>query len=167
MSKAYYFVSYSSRELHVKILLDALSLVLGTHFDQHLTPPALESAQSQYQSILKEINGASFGVVILDGLRPNVVFEYGIMVAKRKPVLLFQEESAEVDIPGFFQGVSDVKKTSIVIDSQFSDVKDQFCAKWFKFDPKATRRVVVEEYAKKAGKIKSFVEIKKTGLLFD
>jgi len=100
----HYFVSYSSRELHVENLLDALNLVLGKHFEQRRTPAALESGTSQYDQILKGIEEASFCVVILDGLRPNVVFEYGIMVGKGKPVLLFQEESAEVDVPGYSTG---------------------------------------------------------------
>ena len=98
----HYFVSYSSREPHIKILLDALELVLGKHFEQHRTPAALESGESQYDQIFREIEGASFGVVILDGLRPNVVFEYGIMVGKGIPVLLFKEQSAEVDVEGYY-----------------------------------------------------------------
>ena len=74
MSKPYYFVSYSSREQHVENLLDALRLVLGQRFEQRLTPAALKSGESQRERILSEIAGAGFGVVILDGLRPNVVF---------------------------------------------------------------------------------------------
>src|SRR3989304_8610441 len=101
----HYFVSYSSREPHVKNLLAALKDVLGNHFEQHRTPAALESGESQYEQTFKEIEGASFGVVILDGLRPNVVFEYGIMVGKGIPVLLFKEETAEVDVTGYYTEV--------------------------------------------------------------
>ena len=171
MTKPYYFVSYSSREPHVGILLDALALVLGKHFEQHRTPGTLESATSQYERILQEIAEASFGVVILDGLRPNVLFEYGIMVGKGKPVLLFMEESAEVDVPGFFaEGptlLMDVKRTVISVDNHFSDIKDQFRATWSKFKPKETRQIIMEEYNKKRGQISGFVEITEREWLFE
>ena len=160
----HYFVSYSSREPQVENLLDALQLALGQSFEQRRTPAALESGESQYDRILREIEEASFGVVILDGLRPNVVFEYGIMVGKGKPVLLFQEEFAEVDVPGFFTEISavQVQRTVLLVDNHFSDIKDRVWAKWFKFDPKKTRQVVLQEYKKKKDRIKDFVEIDET-----
>lgn len=169
MAMPHYFVSYSSREPHVENLMDALNLVLGKHFEQRRTPGALESGKSQYEHILKEIEGASFGVVILDGLRPNVVFEYGIMVGKGIPALLFMEETAEVDVPGFFtEGATvQVERTLISIDKYFSDVKDRFWATWFKFKPKETRSVVLEEYNKKRDRIRGFVKIEETELRFE
>ncbi len=157
----HYFVSYSSREPHVENLLDALNLVLGKHFEQRRTPAALESGESQYDRIVKDIEEASFGVVILDGLRPNVVFEYGIMVGKGVPVLLFMEEEAEVDVPGFFAEESAVERTALLIDSHFSDIKDRNRASWFQFNPKETRRIVLEEYNKKRDRIKNFIEIQR------
>ncbi len=39
-----------------------------------------------------------FGVVVLDGLRPNVVFEYGVLHELTKPVILLKEKNAILDI---------------------------------------------------------------------
>jgi len=163
----HYFVSYSSREPHVQILLDALSLVLGAHFQQRRTPEALVSGKSQFDRIVKGIAQASFCVVILDGLRPNVVLEYGIMIGKEKSVLLFQEQFAEVDAPGLFPEGFEVERTPLNIDTQVSDIKDLNRATWFRNDPKKTRRLVLEEYRKKRKEIPDFVEIEGTGPLFN
>jgi len=162
MPRPYYFVSYSSRETHVGSLLDALQLVLRDHFELRRTPATIESGESQYDRIVKDIEGASFGVVILDGLRPNVVFEYGIMVGKGIPVLLFKEETAEVDVEGYYTEVPPTQpgrdelllqqRPKLLIDSHFSDVKDRGWTTWFKFDPQKTRRVILEEYRKKRDK---------------
>ena len=171
----YYFVSYSSREPHVENLLDALQLVLRKHFEQRRTPATIESGESQYERILQEITGANFGVVILDGLRPNVLFEYGIMVGKEIPVLLFKEEAAEVDVAGYFTEVPPTQpgrddllqvRPKLLIDSHFSDVKDRGWTTWFKFDPQRTRRVILDEYKKKRDKIRNYVEIEESELLF-
>ena len=175
MPKPYYFVSYSSRESHVENLLDALQLVLREHFEQRRTPATIESGESQYERILTDIEGASFGVVILDGLRPNVVFEYGIMVGKGIPILLFKEEAAEVDVAGYFTEVPPTQpgrddllqvRPKLIVDSHFSDVKDRGWTTWFKFDPQKTRRVILEEYRKKHDKIRDYVEIKESEALF-
>ena len=180
----YYFVSYSSREQHVGNLLDNLQLVLRKHFEQRRTPTIpergtptiIESGESQYEQIVRDIEGASFGVVILDGLRPNVVFEYGIMVGKGIPVLLFKEETAEVDVTGYYTEVPPTQpgrdelllpqRPKLLVDSHFSDVKDRGWTTWFKFDPQKTRRVILEEYKKKRDRIKDFLEIEETGPLF-
>lgn len=156
--------------------MDNLQLVLREHFEQRLTPAIIESGEGQYDRILEEIENASFGVVILDGLRPNVVFEYGIMVGKGIPVLLFKEETAEVDVTGYYTEVPPTQpgrdelllpqRPKLLIDSHFSDVKDRGWTTWFKFDPPKTRRVILEEYRKKRDRIKDFVEIEEAGSLF-
>ncbi len=90
-TKPYCFVSYSTQEAHTQILIDCLRIVFTPHFDVTLTPSALESGASQRERIASLIEHCDFAVVILDGLRPNVIFEYGIIEGKNRPVLLFKE----------------------------------------------------------------------------
>src|ERR1700757_3428614 len=106
----YCFICYSTREPHVGVLIDCIKLVLGKHYEVKLTPSAMESGASQRDQITELIEGCSFGIVILDGLRPNVVFEYGILHGKKKPVLLFKEENAVVDIRGL---IGDIKELGV------------------------------------------------------
>jgi nucleoside 2-deoxyribosyltransferase len=79
-----------------------LRIVVGKHFKVELTPSALESGASQRDQITALIEGCAFAVVILDGLRPNVVFEYGILHGRNKPVILLKGEKATVDIRSFY-----------------------------------------------------------------
>jgi hypothetical protein len=65
---------------------------VSSAFDLRLTPSALESGASQRAQINDLIKGCSFAVVVLDGLRPNVTYEYGLLDAHDKPVILLKKE---------------------------------------------------------------------------
>ncbi|MGO8816448.1 MAG: hypothetical protein ACLQVG_17570 [Terriglobia bacterium] len=99
--KPSYFVSYSTKEPHVKFLIECLGIVFKGRFEMKVTPSALQSGSSQREQITDMIGECSFAVVCLDGLRPNVVFEYGILHGKNIPIMLFKEAEAQVDIKGF------------------------------------------------------------------
>jgi hypothetical protein len=160
--KLYCFVSYSTREAHVQILIDCLRIVLGPHFEVRLTPSALESGASQHSQILSLIEGSAFAVVILDGLRPNVVYELGLIQGKQRPVFLFKEAESVVDIKGLYVSPPaelGVNLPPIDLNTQLSDVKDLYCAKWERFDLKGTLNMVWQEYNKKRDVIQGFVQI--------
>jgi hypothetical protein len=160
------FICYSTREPHAGVLIDCVRLVLGKHFEIRLTPSAMESGASQRDQITELIERCSFGIVILDGLRPNVVFEYGILHGKKKPVLLFKEENAVVDIRGLIGDIKELGITSPPVnpDLQFSDVKDVNYAKWDRFKIPETIKLVWDEYCKKKSAITNFVEIEELKL---
>ena len=100
--RPFFFVAYSTGEPQVTVLIECLEIVLGRHFDLKRTPLALESEHSQHDMILDLVGSCAFGVVCLDGLRPNVVFEYGAMKGARKPVMIFKEVGAKVDTGHFY-----------------------------------------------------------------
>jgi len=158
--RPYCFVSYSTREAHVKLLIDCLRMVFTPHFELKLTPPALESGASQLGQIVKLIEGCTFAVVVLDGLRPNVVFEYGILHALNKPVLLFKEADAQVDLSSLLEDLPGLPKVDLKVDSQFSDVKDVHQATWTRFEILATVKLILAEYRKKSGEIQGYIEIR-------
>jgi len=154
-------VSYSTREPHVQHLIECLRIVFVPHLDVKLTPSALESGASQREQITKLIEGCSFAVVCLDGLRPNVVFEYGILHGRKKPVMLFREGAAQVDIRSFVRDPAGVGVVSVPLDldSQFSDAKDAYCARWNRFEISTTVKLIWDEYHKKRKEIQGFIEI--------
>lgn len=78
-SKPAYFLSYSTGEPQVEFFAECLQMVFGKHFKLERTPSALMPGESQHDTIVEVIKRCAFGVVCLDGLRPNVVFEYGVM----------------------------------------------------------------------------------------
>lgn len=160
--RPYYFVSYSTREAHVPVLLDCLRIVFGRHFEIKLTPSALESGASQREQIVELVDQCSFAVVILDGLRPNVVFELGLIYAKQKPLMLFKEADALVDIPGLYSiPAAELKANAppVNLDIQMSNLKDLYHAPWNRFDVKSNLKAVWAEYTKKKTDIEGYVEI--------
>jgi len=159
--KPYCFVSYSSKENHVPILFPCLWIVLEPHFDLRLTPSALESGADQHSQIVDLIKECTFAVVVLDGLRPNVTYEYGLLEALDKPIILLKEQHATVDIRSFIDESVDLDVTSPVlkIDNHFSNIKGVYYAEWNRLDPAATVKTIWREYKKKS-KITGYVEIK-------
>jgi nucleoside 2-deoxyribosyltransferase len=155
------FVSYSTRESHVSLLIECIEIVLTPHFRIERTPSALQSGASQRDQITKLIQNCALGVVILDGLRPNVVFEYGILHGLKKPVIFFKEVEAQVDIRGFFGHAPNLNLDPVALDldKHFSDSKDVYCASWNRFEIKKTARTIWEEYRKKKDEIVDYIDI--------
>jgi hypothetical protein len=155
------FVSYSTRESHVSLLIECIEIVLTPHFRVERTPSALESGASQRDQITRIIHDCTFGIVILDGLRPNTLFEYGILHRLKKPVIFFKEAEARVDIRGFFGDAANLglPPPAIDLDKHFSDAKDVYCAPWNRFEIKKTVRTIWEEYRKKKDEISDYIDI--------
>ncbi len=160
-ARPYCFLSYSSRESHVPSLLPCLWIAFGDHFDLKLTPSALESGASQREQIVSLIKDAAFGVVVLDGLRPNVVWEYGLLEATGVPVILLKEKTAAVDIKGFLGDAAQlaIEPKLIDVNTHFSNVKDVAYAPWDRLRPEDTIKLLLEQYRKKKDKIRSYKEI--------
>jgi len=166
-TKPYCFVSYSSRESHVNVLFPCLWIALAPHFGLRLTPSALESGAGQRPQIVNLIERCSFAVVVLDGLRPNVTYEYGLLEAYKRPVILLKEKNATVDVRslvGETAGNLAVTSPALNIDSHFSDIKDVNYAEWSWLDPANTVKTVLQEYKKKKSSIAGYVEIKEPRL---
>lgn len=159
--KPSYFVSYSTKEPHVKFLIECLGIVFKGRFEMKVTPSALQSGSSQREQITDMIGECSFAVVCLDGLRPNVVFEYGILHGKNIPIMLFKEAEAQVDIKGFVRESAGLGNGPfpLDVDLQFSDVKDVHYATWNRFEVANTVKLIWEEYRKKKSEIKGYIEI--------
>lgn len=138
-------------------------MLFSPHYGVEITPSALESGASQRDQITRLISNCTFGIVCLDGLRPNISFEYGVLHGKQKPVILLREKAAQVDISGFFRDSPDLKfgPVSLNLDSQFSDVKDVNYATWDRHSIAKTMQVLWDEFQKKKHEIKPFLEIVK------
>jgi hypothetical protein len=126
----------------------------------------LQTDNSQHDVIVNSILDCTFGVVCLDGLRPNVVFEYGVMRGANIPILLFREENARVDVRHFYDiaGLELPESPSLALDKQFSDAKDRFYASWNRFEIASTVLKIWQEYDKKKREFKPFKEIPKPRL---
>jgi hypothetical protein len=162
-TRPYCFVSYSSREPHVNLLLECTRMLFLPHYDVQVTPSSLASGASQRDQITQLISGCSFGIVSLDGLRSNVSWEYGVLHGNNKPVILLRERAAQVDIKAFFRDSPDlaIGIVTLDLDSQFSNVKDVNYATWDRHSIAQTMAVLWDEFQKKKDDIVPFVTIEK------
>jgi hypothetical protein len=165
-----YFLSYSTGEAHIAIFTECLQFVFRDAFILKRTPEALQSDDSQHDVIFKAIQKCAFGVVCLDGLRPNVLFEYGVMRGAKIPVLLFKEENASVDVAHFYGSDAAVKgnlppRPQIQVGQMFSDIQDRYYAKWNRFQIEATMTTIRQEYEKKKTHIERYVSIPKARMV--
>lgn len=146
------FIVFSSLEKHVEVVIDCIENVfdkIGKYevirLDQHL-----KSGDSQYGELKDLLSTCCFAIVLLDGFRPNVLFEYGILKGLEKPCIVLLEEHATVDIQGFFpssqKGLPPMPE--IDMDKHFSDVKDRFYVRYNRNNPKQIREKLQEEYSK-------------------
>ena len=160
------FVSYSTRESHVNPLIECIDIVLTPHFKVERTPSALQSGASQREQITRLIEHCALGVVILDGLRPNVVFEYGILHGLRKPVIFFKEVEAQVDVRGFFGHAPNLSLDPVApdLDKHFADSQDIYCAQWDRFEIMKTANTIWQEYRKKKDEIPDYIDIPEPNL---
>jgi tetratricopeptide (TPR) repeat protein len=144
------FIVFSSRESHIEIVIDAIQLVLGDKFNFNIIrlDEALKSGDSQYGELTSYLNSSSFSIVILDGFRPNVLFEYGIIKGLGKPSLVLLEQDARIDINSLFDEPIDLKNPPIQMDKHFSDVKDRFYVTYDKNNPRDLRSKIKTEYDK-------------------
>jgi hypothetical protein len=156
-----YFLVYSTGEPQISVFIECLEMVFANHFDLKRTPVGLESDRSQHDVIVELIEKCAFGVVCLDGLRPNVVFEYGALRGAKKPVLLFKEALATVDIGHFYGDAPELALPSplIDVDRHFSDTKDRYHVSWSRFEIRKTVKTIWEEYRKRKAEIHGYIEI--------
>lgn len=79
-----------------------------------------------------------------------------------KPVLLFKENSATVDIAHFFKSVANLAlpiAPAIDVDKQFSNTKDRFYVGWSRFEIKNTVKKVWDSYVDMRKEIAGLAEI--------
>jgi hypothetical protein len=159
--RPYCFFSYSTREPHVALLLECCGFVFSERYTIEVTPSALIAGASQRDRITELVKGCSFGIVSLDGLRANVAFEYGMLHALRKPVILMKERSAQVDVKSLFHDSANIAfdPVPLNIDAHFSNVKDVTYVTWDRHSFVQTAKILREEFSKKKNEVEPYIEI--------
>jgi hypothetical protein len=171
-AKPSYFLSFSTGEAHIELFAECLELVFGNYFTLKRTPDILQSDGSQHDSIFDMVQKCVFGVVCLDGLRPNVLFEYGIMRGAQLPILLFKEEAATVDVAHFYASDFAVAaalppRPKIDVSRLFSDIQDRHYVGWSRYQIAQTMTTIWQQYEKKKAGIKGAVHVPKPGKASD
>jgi tetratricopeptide (TPR) repeat protein len=149
------FIVFSSREEHIENVIDSIEMVIKDKYD--FTVKRLDkeigSDESQYETILDLSKECSFGIVILDGLRPNLMFEYGLLKGLGKQVMAFKEKNAKVDVRNFYIDKTesereDIENPKIDYDKHLSDIKDRNYKEYDKNNLRDFRQILDDDFVK-------------------
>ncbi len=99
------FIVYSSSP-HVSYINDVLEVIESVLRSMDIDPYYLRDqirGGELYPPVLqKMITQSDMGIVILDGLRPNVAFEYGLLIMRNIDIIPFKKSDAKYSIKSLF-----------------------------------------------------------------
>jgi len=120
---------YSSRA-HVKYIEPVLDLITEylqkNNFRTILLRDEAKSLGVYSEEFLRAAKDCVLGVVILDGFRPNVLFEFGVLIGLKKPIILLKDKNAEINIKTLYGDLDsrNCKSLTGLSHSQFKDLKN-------------------------------------------
>jgi len=122
-SKLNCFIVYSSVS-HVSYINNVLYYIRNYLTDYNINPLFLGeeiTSTEDYLFKLKEnISKSDFAIVILDGFRPNILFEFGMLIHANVKILLLKEEKAQISIKTLYDDIS----SSGLTPAKFEDLKN-------------------------------------------
>jgi len=117
---------YSSKS-HVEYINPVLDLVTE-YLNQNKFKVILLKDEARCISVYSEeflqaAKDCVLGVVILDGFRPNVLFEFGVLVGLKKPIILLKDKNAKINIKTLYGNI-DSKNCKTVTGLTHAHFKD-------------------------------------------
>ena len=111
-----------------QILEDIEEVLLDHGFAAQRLGDEIRTGQGYPESLRRLLSDCVLGVVVLDGLRPNVAYELGFLFGMNKPVIVLQSVGAEVaartlydDSGGLQKKQFDSLKNPVLRQDHFSD----------------------------------------------
>jgi nucleoside 2-deoxyribosyltransferase len=84
---------------HIKNMLDDVQEYLEkSGFRTVLLKDEARPLSIYSEEFLRAAKSCVLGIVILDGFRPNVLFEFGVLTGLEKPIILLKDKKAEINI---------------------------------------------------------------------
>jgi tetratricopeptide (TPR) repeat protein len=107
-----YFVVYSHKRHVPRINKDLLAIketLEARGYTEIKLGDQMASNEYYFRKLQESIEKCVLGIIVLDGLRPNIVFEWGFLEAMKKPIITLKSKYAFINIenlyedPGFFR----------------------------------------------------------------
>ena len=153
---------------YIKNVNSKIREVMENYFEVKTLSDEVKPQKSNFQTLLQLLNDKNciLGIAILDGLRPNVVLEYGILLALDKPLIVLKDENAEIDVKNLDVALKSkfdkyhISNPKLDIDKHLSNVKDLHWASYDWRHPDKLKEILEEELLKLKNDILS--EVKNT-----
>lgn len=115
------FIVFSSRLSHVDGVVNQIADQLSNElkFDPIKLDEARVSGKPLLGQLIEFVKACDLGVVILDGMRPNVVLELGMLLACNTPTVILKERNAFFDLKSLHQ---DLGKRAPSVSSPILDI---------------------------------------------
>jgi nucleoside 2-deoxyribosyltransferase len=108
-SELYCFIVYSDPK-HVSYINEILSkvdAVLKPNYIPVRLGESIRSTEGYFEKLSSLIDKSVLSIVILDGFRPNVIFEFGYLMARDKPVILLQSSKGCINVKNYYKSHND------------------------------------------------------------
>ena len=135
---------------YIQHIISNIGEVMDHYFEVKTLPDDVKPQESNFQTILKLLKDCVLGIVILDGLRPNVVLEYGILLGLGKPIIVLKDSNAEIDIENLNDKLKSqfekrkISNPKLDIDKHLSDVKDLHWTRYNWGNPNELKEIMEE-----------------------
>lgn len=138
-------IVYSDKS-HVDYIFSSLinyiiPILKEKNFEPILLADKIKSGDDYFLKVSELTNDCVLGIILLDGFRPNVLFEFGMLKGKNKPVIIFQTSDSSINVHTLYKNFSESNLTQ----SQFKKLSQ----------PKLDLRKHLSDFA---GKHVTFVE---------
>jgi len=103
-------IIYSEKN-HVEYIYPLLLQIETVLKEQGICPKRLgvniRSSEDYLETLENIVDDCALILIILDGFRPNVLFEFGYVVAKRKPLIILKSKDAKINIKTLYRNAKD------------------------------------------------------------
>ena len=138
---------------YIQHIISNIHGVMDYYFEVKTLKDGVKPQGSNFQTIKQLLKDCVLGIVVLDGLRPNVVLEYGILLGSDKPIIVLKDNNAEIDIENLFLDEEIISKLEtyridnpkLDIDEHLSDVKDLHWTSYNWGDPDELKEILEED----------------------
>ncbi|HHT9113381.1 MAG TPA: hypothetical protein ACFYD0_08670 [Candidatus Wunengus sp. YC65] len=106
---------------YIYVLLSQIESVLKNNgFNPQRLGDEIRSTEDYLKKLEELIENSVLGIVVLDAFRPNVLFEFGFLKGKKKPLILLQSNNACVNVKTLYKSMQD----SGLSEKQFNTLKN-------------------------------------------
>ncbi len=121
-------IVYSSKK-HVDFIEHILNIVqervISEGYNPILLRDEIRPSEDYLERIVDLINNSALGIVILDGFRPNVIFEFGILAGLEKCLIVMMSYNAKVALKNYYKQAFNPKiRDSILTNVKFDSLKE-------------------------------------------